>query len=67
MIAPREDSVYLSFKSIQLYNTVGFFGFRSEMDSHLDSVQSDLESLKELLQCEGISLDANALLGVSIL
>lgn len=55
------------FFKFQLYNTMGFFGFRSEMDSHLDSVQSDLESLKELLQCEGISLDANALLGVSIL
>lgn len=29
-------------------------------------MQSDLESLKELLRSEGLSLDANTLLGVSI-
>uniref|UniRef100_A0A1B6IIZ7 HSF-type DNA-binding domain-containing protein n=1 Tax=Homalodisca liturata TaxID=320908 RepID=A0A1B6IIZ7_9HEMI len=36
---------------------------RGEMDDHLENVQTDLENLKELLRSEGISLDANALLG----
>lgn len=39
---------------------------RLQMDNHVDSVQSDLDSLKELLRSEGLSLDANTLLGVSI-
>lgn len=38
---------------------------RNEMDSHIDNMQADLDNLKELLRGEGISLDANALLGVS--
>lgn len=42
-----------------------FYFHREEMDSHLGSVQADLDSFKELLKNEGISLDANALLGVS--
>lgn len=37
---------------------------RSELDSHVDSMQNDLDSLKELLKGEGYSLDANTLLGV---
>lgn len=36
------------------------------MDNHVEHIQSDLESLKDLLRSEGISLDANTLLGVSI-
>ena len=36
------------------------------MDSHVESVQTDLDSLRELLRSEGLSLDANTLLGVSI-
>ncbi|XP_035893268.1 uncharacterized protein DDB_G0283357-like isoform X2 [Anopheles stephensi] len=38
-------------------NTVAEYG------QHIDSVQNDLESLKELLKGEGYQLDANALLG----
>ncbi|XP_049810176.1 heat shock factor protein isoform X4 [Schistocerca nitens] len=37
---------------------------REELDSHLDSMQNDLDGLKELLKGEGYSLDANTLLGV---
>ncbi|PNF19511.1 hypothetical protein B7P43_G02332 [Cryptotermes secundus] len=37
---------------------------RSELDSHVDSVQNDLDSLRELLKGEGYSLDANTLLGL---
>lgn len=39
-------------------NTVAEYG------QHIDSVQTDLESLKELLKGEGYQLDANALLGL---
>ncbi|XP_035893274.1 probable serine/threonine-protein kinase yakA isoform X7 [Anopheles stephensi] len=39
-------------------NTVAEYG------QHIDSVQNDLESLKELLKGEGYQLDANALLGL---
>ncbi|XP_058117527.1 uncharacterized protein LOC131259930 isoform X4 [Anopheles coustani] len=38
-------------------NTVAEYG------QHIDTVQTDLESLKELLKGEGYQLDANALLG----
>uniref|UniRef100_A0A182WDS3 HSF-type DNA-binding domain-containing protein n=1 Tax=Anopheles minimus TaxID=112268 RepID=A0A182WDS3_9DIPT len=41
-------------------NTVAEYG------QHIDTVQTDLESLKELLKGEGYQLDANALLGVSL-
>lgn len=37
-----------------------------QINQHLDSVQGDLESLKEFLRNEDYTLDANALLGVSI-
>uniref|UniRef100_A0A1B6D4L1 HSF-type DNA-binding domain-containing protein n=1 Tax=Clastoptera arizonana TaxID=38151 RepID=A0A1B6D4L1_9HEMI len=36
---------------------------RDEMDQHLESLQFDLDSFKELLKNENISMDANALLG----
>uniref|UniRef100_A0A182NSX7 HSF-type DNA-binding domain-containing protein n=1 Tax=Anopheles dirus TaxID=7168 RepID=A0A182NSX7_9DIPT len=39
-------------------NTVAEYG------QHIDTVQNDLESLKELLKGEGYQLDANALLGL---
>lgn len=35
-----------------------------EVDNHIDSMQTELDSLKELLKCENLSLDANALLGL---
>lgn len=38
---------------------------REQLNQHLDSVQGDLDSLKEFLRNEDYSLDANALLGVS--
>ncbi|XP_021937953.1 heat shock factor protein isoform X2 [Zootermopsis nevadensis] len=36
----------------------------SELDSHVDCMQNDLDSLRELLKGEGYSLDANTLLGL---
>lgn len=38
---------------------------RAEYGQHIDTVQNDLESLRELLKGEGYQLDANTLLGVS--
>lgn len=34
------------------------------MDNHLETVQTDLENLREILRSEGYSIDANTLLGV---
>lgn len=39
--------------------------FREQIHQHLDTVQGDLESLKEFLRNEDYTLDANAVLGVS--
>ncbi|XP_017473926.1 PREDICTED: heat shock factor protein isoform X2 [Rhagoletis zephyria] len=36
---------------------------RDEVNGHLDNVQDELESLKDLLRSDGYSLDANTLLG----
>ncbi|XP_059050895.1 heat shock factor protein isoform X2 [Achroia grisella] len=36
---------------------------RDDIDDHLDTMQSDLESLRELLRGDGYSLDTNTLLG----
>ncbi|XP_059050900.1 heat shock factor protein isoform X7 [Achroia grisella] len=37
---------------------------RDDIDDHLDTMQSDLESLRELLRGDGYSLDTNTLLGL---
>jgi len=36
------------------------------MDNHLESMQTDLENLREILRGEGCTIDANTLLGVNI-
>lgn len=41
--------------------------FRNDIDDHLDAMQTDLESLKELLRSDSYSLDTNTLIGVRIL
>ncbi|EZA59036.1 Heat shock factor protein [Ooceraea biroi] len=45
--------------------------YRSEsterMDNHLETMQNDLDNLRDILQGEGYNLDANTLLGVSIM
>ncbi|XP_066599441.1 heat shock factor protein-like isoform X2 [Prorops nasuta] len=38
--------------------------YREEMDNHLESMQNDLENLREILRNEGYSIDANTLLGL---
>ncbi|XP_059050898.1 heat shock factor protein isoform X5 [Achroia grisella] len=37
---------------------------KDDIDDHLDTMQSDLESLRELLRGDGYSLDTNTLLGL---
>lgn len=37
----------------------------NDYESHLDNVQNDLDSLKDLLRGDNYHLDANHLLGVS--
>ncbi|XP_054014424.1 heat shock factor protein-like isoform X5 [Hylaeus anthracinus] len=38
--------------------------YREEMDNHLESMQTDLDNLREILRGEGYSIDANTLLGL---
>ena len=37
------------------------------MGTHLESMQSELDNLRDVLRGEGYTIDANTLLGVSIL
>jgi hypothetical protein len=39
---------------------------RNDIDNHLNNVDTDLDTLKDLLRGEGYQFDANSLLGVSI-
>lgn len=39
--------------------------FRADFDQHLDTFQGELDSLKDILRSDGITVDASALLGVS--
>lgn len=45
--------------TIQSYNSNN-----QELDQHLDSMQSELESIKDMLSHDGYSIDANTLLGL---
>ncbi|XP_076385218.1 uncharacterized protein LOC100874674 isoform X2 [Megachile rotundata] len=38
--------------------------YREEMDNHLETMQTELENLREILRAEGYSIDANTLLGL---
>ncbi|XP_043518274.1 heat shock factor protein 1-like isoform X3 [Frieseomelitta varia] len=40
--------------------------YREEVDNHLETMQTELDNLREILRGEGYSIDANTLLGVSI-
>ncbi|XP_033347361.1 heat shock factor protein-like isoform X4 [Bombus vosnesenskii] len=37
---------------------------REEMDNHLETMQTELDNLRDILRCEGYSIDANTLLGL---
>ncbi|KAL6440163.1 hypothetical protein ACFW04_003041 [Cataglyphis niger] len=38
--------------------------YREQMDNHLETMQTDLDNLREILRGEGYSIDANTLLGL---
>ncbi|XP_026299187.1 heat shock factor protein isoform X3 [Apis mellifera] len=38
--------------------------YREEMDNHLETMQTELDNLREILRSEGYSIDANTLLGL---
>ncbi|XP_017767347.1 PREDICTED: heat shock factor protein 1-like isoform X2 [Eufriesea mexicana] len=38
--------------------------YREEMDNHLESMQTELDNLRDILRGEGYSIDANTLLGL---
>ncbi|XP_014612950.1 PREDICTED: heat shock factor protein 1-like isoform X2 [Polistes canadensis] len=60
----RSDPVDLSLSCV---NPSGISGanYREEMDNHLETMQSELENLRDILRGEGYSIDANTLLGVN--
>ncbi|XP_043590915.1 heat shock factor protein isoform X3 [Bombus pyrosoma] len=39
-------------------------GSMEEMDNHLETMQTELDNLRDILRCEGYSIDANTLLGL---
>ncbi|KAF7385036.1 hypothetical protein HZH66_012122 [Vespula vulgaris] len=63
----RSDSVDLSLSCV---NSSGVpdanyrLGTMEEMDNHLESMQTELDNLRDILRGEGYSIDANTLLGL---
>ncbi|XP_033227497.1 heat shock factor protein-like isoform X2 [Belonocnema kinseyi] len=51
--------------SLSRFNSSGLAddAYRDEVDNHLETMQSELENLREILRGEGYSIDANTLLG----
>ncbi|XP_037866735.1 heat shock factor-d isoform X4 [Bombyx mori] len=45
-------------------NKINRFQTRNDLDDHLDAMQSDLESLRELLRSDSYALDTNTLMGL---
>lgn len=43
-----------------------FFRYTDAFSNQIDSMQADINSLKELMQNEGLTLDVNTLLDVSM-
>ncbi|RZF44882.1 hypothetical protein LSTR_LSTR004507 [Laodelphax striatellus] len=61
-MTPTNPQQSIKYARNQEYNNTFFKP--QEIDNHVDSMQNDLETLKELLKGESISLDANTLLGL---
>ncbi|XP_039278052.1 heat shock factor protein isoform X3 [Nilaparvata lugens] len=60
-MAPTNSQQSMKFARNQDFNNTLFKS--QEIDNHVDTIQNDLDTLKELLKGESISLDANTLLG----
>nr|XP_033331457.1 heat shock factor protein-like isoform X2 [Megalopta genalis] len=50
--------------SLSCINGVADAAYREDMDNHLESMQTDLDNLRDILRGEGYSIDANTLLGL---
>ncbi|XP_043493987.1 heat shock factor protein isoform X2 [Polistes fuscatus] len=59
----RSDPVDLSLSCVNP-SGISDANYREEMDNHLESMQSELENLRDILHGEGCSIDANTLLGL---
>jgi hypothetical protein len=55
----------ISYLSKYIYNFIIIY--REEMDTHLESMQNELDNLRDVLRNEGYSINANAILGVNIM
>jgi len=54
----------MSYLSKYIYNFIIIY--REEMDTHLESMQNELDNLRDVLRNEGYSINANAILGVNM-
>ncbi|XP_015188915.1 PREDICTED: heat shock factor protein 1 isoform X2 [Polistes dominula] len=60
----RCDPVDLSLSCVNP-SAISDANYREEMDNHLETMQSELENLRDILRGEGYSIDANTILGVN--
>ncbi|XP_076752301.1 uncharacterized protein LOC143424235 isoform X2 [Xylocopa sonorina] len=61
--ADANNSKHLSLSCV-IPSGMSDAAYREEMDSHLETMQTELENLREILRSEGYSIDANTLLGL---
>ncbi|XP_053620339.1 heat shock factor protein isoform X5 [Plodia interpunctella] len=59
-----QDGIDWSIATVNNNTNVNRFQSRNDIDDHLDTMQSDLESLRELLRSDSYSLDTNTLMGL---
>ncbi|XP_026759222.1 heat shock factor protein 1 isoform X3 [Galleria mellonella] len=59
----QDDWSNMTLATVNNNTNVNRFQTRDDIDDHLDTMQSDLESLRELLRGDGYSLDTNTLMG----
>ncbi|XP_031769219.1 heat shock factor protein isoform X5 [Galleria mellonella] len=60
----QDDWSNMTLATVNNNTNVNRFQTRDDIDDHLDTMQSDLESLRELLRGDGYSLDTNTLMGL---
>ncbi|KAJ8670136.1 hypothetical protein QAD02_001395 [Eretmocerus hayati] len=60
----QNESRNMTLSCVNQNGSMSEANYREEVDTHLDSMQSELENLREILRSEGYSIDANTLLGL---
>ncbi|OXU29238.1 hypothetical protein TSAR_007474, partial [Trichomalopsis sarcophagae] len=63
--AQQQQDKNMSLSCVNTSDANFRLGSMEEVDTHLDTMQSELENLRDILRGEGYSIDANTLLGVS--